>query len=142
MENSALTAIMLQLGSAFIGGGIASVLITEWSGRRRDAKALVLNHVTNLVNAYYLYIRLLRQAPEKRSDEALDNAHAAFISETRILSFSVKLKSETDEIWKIAQRLANLRGDDVSPDQVKSKLGKIYGDFDKELKSLVSKFKI
>lgn len=142
METSTFTAIVLQLGSAFIGGGIASVLITEWSGNRRDARALVLNHVTNLVNAYYLYIRLLRQTPEKRSDEALDNAHAAFVSETRILSFNVKLKSETDEIWKIAQRLANLRGDDVSPDQVKSGLSKIYGDFDKQLKSLMSKFQI
>jgi len=141
MGNITLISIMFQFGSAFIGGGIASVLITEWNGQRRDAKALVLSHVTSLVNAYYLYIRLLRQAPQKRSDEALDNAHAAFVSQTRILSFNPKLKSETDEIWKIAQRLANLRNN-VSPEQVKSGLSKIYGDFDKQLKSVMKKFQI
>lgn len=141
MENITLTTIALQIGSAFVGGGVFSVLVSEWMSKRRDSRAVILDHVTSLIRAYYHYVRLLRQAPEKRSDEALDHAHAAFVAEIRILSFNTKLKPTTEDIWKISQRFANLRNA-ATQDQVKIGLGKIYGEFDAILENLMKNLKI
>uniref|UniRef100_UPI004047BF6D hypothetical protein n=1 Tax=Yoonia sp. TaxID=2212373 RepID=UPI004047BF6D len=139
-----LTTILLIAGQtilAFIGGGLFTAYLTERWSKKREYHSMMMDHTASLVRTYHLYVRLLRQSPEKRNEDALDNAHASFLSEIRILSFNPKLGPQTDALWKISQNFANLRTGDQTQEKVRAKLSTIYGAFNEILNQIVIEFR-
>lgn len=126
---------------AFIGGGLFTAYLTEKWSKKREYHSMMMDHTSSLVRAYHQYVRLLRQSPDKRSEDAMDQAHASFLSEIRILSFNPKLTTQTDELWKISQTFANLRAHDQTQEQVRAKLTKAYVSFGDILTQIIVEFR-
>lgn len=134
------TGAVIELVVAFIGGGIFTTLVTEYFSRKRQYNALMLDRTANLVKAYQLYVRLLRRPHENWPEEALDNAHATFVAEVKILGFNSDLKKVSEELSKIARRMVNIRTDAKDEDKKRAALSKIYKDFDDQLQLILKHF--
>lgn len=133
-----------ELMIAFIGGiavGVFTTFISEYFSNKREHNALLMDRMANLVRTYQIYVRLLRKDDLAAQEEALDNAHATFLAEARILGFNKRFAAEAEAFQKLARKLVNIRQDCETRDQKRAALSKIYKEFDDTLVSAMAKFR-
>lgn len=131
---------VVELVIAFVTGGIFTTFLSEYFSRRRERKALLLDHLANLVKSYQLYVRLLRRPPETWTEESMDRTHAEFIAEIKILNFSGDFDAEADALKNIGKRLFQVRTD-LEQDKQAPALHKIYVEFNEQVDAILARLK-
>jgi len=138
-----LYPLALQLILAIVGGGIVSAIVTERWTRKRESHAIMLEHMATLIRSYHFYVRQLNSVPEDRESRTLDEAHAAFYAEARLLGLAQDLKAESERLIGVANSLFGIRKKtDLTKPEVEQALEPIFHEFGQTLESLQSKLRL
>lgn len=125
---------------AILGGGIISAYLTEKWTRRRERVSILIDHVSILIRNYHIYIRALNRSHSLRTSEELDQAHAAFYAEAKLLGLSSSLKVESEELINLADVLFSIRKSETEVKaEVEAELRPVFETFSNILDDIQQK---
>lgn len=137
----ASSPFVVQFLLAVIGGGIISAYLTERWTRRRERQAILFEHLASLIRSYHVYVRALNRVHSERSSLELDQAHAAFYAEAKLLGLSENLKTESEELLAIADDFFVIRSNaSEEKPEVEQDLKPIFERFANLLDRMKAKF--